>query len=122
MVDRPLIDVETDSDLNVVKYPKIQNIFIAKTVKMNKDIFLIYVIRLNLIFIKFCPKMNKKDNIVNIRNISIGTKKKEYEISSNKKLKSTVQMKNILVSLEDSITLESTKISNGNREYMYIAG
>jgi hypothetical protein len=67
-------------------------------------------------------KINKKDSTVNIKNTSIGTNENEEDVISNKKLKSTVQMKNILVSLKDSITLESIKTSNGNREYMYIAG
>ena len=122
MEESPEIDVDEDSELKFIKYPIIHHIFIAKTVKMNKSIFLIYVIKFNLPLIIYFRKINKKDNIVNIKNTSIGTKINEYEVSSNKKLKSTVQTKKNFVLSKDSITLDNIKTSNGNREYMYIAG
>ena len=122
MVERPEIEVEADSDWKFMKYPIIHHIFVAKTVKINKSIFLIYVVKFNLPLIIYFRKINKKDNIVNIKNTSIGTKINEYEVSSNKKLKSTVQTKKNFVLSKDSITLDNIKTSNGNREYMYIAG
>ena len=122
MVERPEIEVEADSDWKFMKYPIIHHIFTAKTVKINKNIFLIYVIKFNSLLIISFRKINKKDSIVNIKNKSIGTNKNEEDVSSNKKLKITVQTKNNLVLLNDSITLQSTKTSNGKREYKYIPG
>lgn len=87
---------------------------------MNMDIFLIYTIKFNLVLQIYFIKINKNDIIVNMKNTSIGTSIKEYDVNSNKTPKITVQVKSNLVLLNDSMTLENTKTSKGRREYRYI--